>query len=849
MGTVRSKLEILVEAILKGTGLVDAQKGMAETGSAADQMATHMDAASAASHRLAAAEAVQQRAARELRDAQRALAEYVGNVGEEAQRDLEQAVIDAKEAMEKADREVDEAKRGLQQLGGEVDDTGGRFKKFGLTLVDMKAGLDMATGALRGVIDVAREGYEFARAGAMADRATTAFENLSGGALAGRDNLQAMLEATDNTLDSLSAMEASSKLMSMGLAGNADELGELAEMAVTLGRAFGRDATQALDEFGLLLANRSILRLDTFGIASGRVRERVNELTKAGLDADAAFKEATFEEGRKAMERLGETGGAAADDMEKLEAAITDVKTEATLAVSELLELSGAAKKVHEVGQALELDRLIREARDLGVLTTEAEREIRKAVDLAYAPNPAARQKEWERAARETADAINELQQAISGHNEAMRKAQPVIDYYAQQLNEARILESGRVITEHDWSAALDMAAASTKTAIIPTEQLLAAQREQYYNETELNAKMLDRAATTKTQADANAKLKESQDAVNEATQEYIDAIDEIADRAFEHQTDLIDDLIDAQEDLDEAQGDWVQTYRDNSAVVGEISDQLARDLDADQRQAQEDIVASVEEGSAEWLAAYNALQNDLTDSQRAGLVARKAELEGAHGDVVSYYTGDAEAAEEAQGRIDKAMEEIARSYREMVYEGIFLSQIEAGNFTEDMAETAVGLGLLTQEQADMMLEAARVKTILTEAMTDYRDELDALDPGVLEEFVEIIASGESSSITGALIMAQARVGDVKEAIDGPDGLRPTMEQLGEPVTGFRETVDTEVAGVRENLGGVRQDLDDILARMGELDGKQVNARVNLELSGEAAAMVQEARAHGWNIE
>jgi len=67
-----------------------------------------------------------------------------------------------------------------------------------------------------------------------------------------------------------------------------------------------------------MLANQSILRLDTFGISSGKVRTRITELMEATKDMtrEEAFQIAVFEQGEIAMARLGD---AVDDNMLKVE--------------------------------------------------------------------------------------------------------------------------------------------------------------------------------------------------------------------------------------------------------------------------------------------------------------------------------------------------------------------------------------------------------------------------------------------------------------------------------------------------------------------------------------------------
>jgi hypothetical protein len=100
----------------------------------------------------------------------------------------------------------------------------------------------------------------------------------------------------------------------------------MAAIAVKLGdQTMG--ASDRLADFSALLANRSIPRLDNFGISSGKVRERVEELKREGYDLDQAFKLAVLEEGRKSLEKLGDTSDSTAVRIDQLEAAFKDART------------------------------------------------------------------------------------------------------------------------------------------------------------------------------------------------------------------------------------------------------------------------------------------------------------------------------------------------------------------------------------------------------------------------------------------------------------------------------------------------------------------------------------------
>jgi len=88
-------------------------------------------------------------------------------------------------------------------------------------------------------------------------------------------------EATRGMVADDELMAAANKFVAMGLAENTEEAAKLSEMATQLGMAMGNDATASMENFALMLANQSILRLDSFGISSAKVRERIEELTGA----------------------------------------------------------------------------------------------------------------------------------------------------------------------------------------------------------------------------------------------------------------------------------------------------------------------------------------------------------------------------------------------------------------------------------------------------------------------------------------------------------------------------------------------------------------------------------------
>jgi TP901 family phage tail tape measure protein len=253
----------------------------------------------------------------------------------------------------------------------------------------------------------------------------------------------------------------------------------------------------------------------------------------------------------------------------------------------------------------------------------------------------------------------------------------------------------------------------------------------------------------------------------------------------------LYEDLELAQQDLIDAQGEYVTVYADNSYEIARINQQLASDLTSEQVDAFEEILGTVEEGSAEWLNAYNALQSDLTDSTREGLVARRAELEGADGAMSTAYTGDAEAAEEAQARIEEANQAIITSYRETVFEAL-LAQT---GVTEGTLALGVELGLLTEEQAAARLEFSETTAALQElAASDTFASLTLTDQ---LEAVNLITLGYADSAGEALSLAGVIDGNLSSSVRNATEATVELDKMLAELEGTTtSTVDIVVNGL-----------------------------------------------------
>jgi len=209
--------------------------------------------------------------------------------------------------------------------GGIKGALGGLGKVAGVALSGLAIGGAAAIGAVTGVSLVV--GKLVKDAAAVEGTAQT-FASLTKEIGGSEKALEAMQGATRGMVKESDLMAGANQFLAMGITDTIEGTAEMAEMATQLGMAMGTDATTAMSDFAAMMANQSLPRLDTFGISSGKVRERILELMKAteGLTREQAFNMAVMEQGAEAMGRVGEQGNTMQAGMERMKASVENAK-------------------------------------------------------------------------------------------------------------------------------------------------------------------------------------------------------------------------------------------------------------------------------------------------------------------------------------------------------------------------------------------------------------------------------------------------------------------------------------------------------------------------------------------
>lgn len=222
--------------------------------------------------------------------------------------------------------------RAYQQAVGQAASETRQFNNASSSSADGMNNLASAVGdAVKGFIAYKAVGMvaDMVRLGQAANATQATFTALSGGAEEAARGLQLMRDATGGIVADTELMAGANRLLAMRLANSGEQAAQLSAIAVNLGRAFGQDASSAIENFSLMIANQSFLRLDSLGISAAAVRARMAELKEEfpEMDKQARFTQATLEEGTKNMDRLGDSIKAAQTPLTQLETRFENFKT------------------------------------------------------------------------------------------------------------------------------------------------------------------------------------------------------------------------------------------------------------------------------------------------------------------------------------------------------------------------------------------------------------------------------------------------------------------------------------------------------------------------------------------
>lgn len=222
------------------------------------------------------------------------------------------------------DNASDDIRRVQQNMGNlnmQAQKTTGGMKGFGLSMNASTLAMGgMVAGGIAAAKQLADITIQLNAVGKESRATSKIFTQLAGGIDEATELMQSLRNATQNVVDDTTLQAGASQLMRMGLAENASEVETLIDMALKLKQPT-ETASEAIENFSLMLANQSVARLDSFGISSSKVRFEMERLIQTGqaLNREEAFKLAVLSEGANSIEALGDAVDAAVTEVDKLE--------------------------------------------------------------------------------------------------------------------------------------------------------------------------------------------------------------------------------------------------------------------------------------------------------------------------------------------------------------------------------------------------------------------------------------------------------------------------------------------------------------------------------------------------
>jgi len=187
-----------------------------------------------------------------------------------------------------------DVQRGLQNVEKALNETSKATRTTGSSMDDLGKAAAGAIAAF-GVSGVINLTSSLVQLGASADAARGALSAMSG--MRTDEFIGAIGTATNGTISELEAAQIAAKLLGMQIVNTSSEAAEFTRVAAILGAQFkGLGAREAADEFAIMLANMSTLRLDSFGISSAAVKAEMDRLkaTIPGITDEMAFYQATM---------------------------------------------------------------------------------------------------------------------------------------------------------------------------------------------------------------------------------------------------------------------------------------------------------------------------------------------------------------------------------------------------------------------------------------------------------------------------------------------------------------------------------------------------------------------------
>lgn len=206
------------------------------------------------------------------------------------------------------------------------------IKNFGMSLTDLKSGIDLAMGAARTFAQVAKQAFDFTKAGAAVVQTTASFKGMG-------LSLEELRKAAGGTIDDMGLMSSTMALLAgasdtltPALEGSLGGLMEIARAAAKLNPTLGT-AQQQFENLALGIKRGSPMILDNLGLTVNLSKANADYATSIGKTVEQLTEEerkiallhATLRAGDTLIEQAGGTVESYGDAWARAEASIKNL--------------------------------------------------------------------------------------------------------------------------------------------------------------------------------------------------------------------------------------------------------------------------------------------------------------------------------------------------------------------------------------------------------------------------------------------------------------------------------------------------------------------------------------------
>lgn len=277
----------------------------------------------------------------------------IGPTIDEAVQKFQRLGKDVPPSLARTKTELDRMRQSTDQAGRAADTL---RTKLGGALTAFAGGLGIGVGANVAASLGSTVRDLAGQATALAPLAQS-FERLQGGAVNAERTLQSLRGATRGLVSDSDLLRATNSATQLQLSRFGADMSQLTGVAVTLGRAVGRDATSAIDDLVGALGRGSTEVLDNLGIQlklneaydiyGDRIGKTASQLTD--LEKKTAFVTIGMERAQEAADRLGEAKLTVFEQGTRVVTVLSDLAVQLLSAGNESDGLAGALGKVADL--------------------------------------------------------------------------------------------------------------------------------------------------------------------------------------------------------------------------------------------------------------------------------------------------------------------------------------------------------------------------------------------------------------------------------------------------------------------------------------------------------------------